>query len=117
MLLKLIADRDWSHPDVERYLDSSLLESQARKGAARSRQAYFDQNILAGKASEVEIMSVSTEVKEEEGRASVWMLVGLSNDPHDHVRESITVMQWRIDGGRWKCYEQTALRDGSGFGV
>lgn len=103
-LIKLMSKRDWSHPDVQQYIDSSTWLPQ---------QPFT----VSGKAAEPEIISVSAEVREEEGRASVWMLIALPNDTHGLERESIAVMQWKLTGGSWKCYEQTASYGGSSFGI
>ncbi|CZT20498.1 uncharacterized protein RCC_06358 [Ramularia collo-cygni] len=116
-LIKLIALQDWEHPDIERYLDPASLANQSRKSSSRARKACCDRSTIAGIGPELKILSVSTEVEEDEGQASVWMLLSLPRDVHGLVREIITIMQWRIDAGRWKCYEQTAPQAGSGFGI
>lgn len=67
--------------------------------------------------AELDVVGMSTEVKEKEGRASVWMLLALPDDDTGSVQESVIVLQWKTDGGRWMCYEQSALRGGSGFGI
>lgn len=121
-LIGLMSRGDWTHPDIERYIDSNWVANQPWINPTPGRQvccerfSSFDQIFIGGKTGELEVISVSADVNEAEGRACVWMMLALK-DANDVKRERITAMQWKITGALWKCYEHNALCELSGFCV
>lgn len=83
----------------------------------QGQQLLFRHLINPSNGVELDILNISADVREEEGRASVSMLINLPKNTRGLGREIIAVMQWRLTAGVWKCYEQTASYGGSNFGI
>lgn len=110
---RILIQKDWSHPDIQQNIQSSWPPEQPWNTSIRNQQSLLHHI----DAFELEIVSVSAEVKEDEGRASVSMLIALPEDENGLGRETIAVLHWKLMGGLWKCYEQTASFGIPSFGI
>lgn len=58
-------------------------------------------------------MSISANVNEKNGTATVWLLLKVMGHPRTLIRENVTITHWKRKQGQWRAYKQTGMR---GFG-
>lgn len=64
----------------------------------------------------IEVITVSANVDEERGRASVWVLFRESDLRNGGLSgENVSVLSWWRERGVWRCWRQSAVRGVSGF--
>lgn len=64
----------------------------------------------------IEVITVSANVDEERGRASVWVLFRESDLRSRGLSgENVSVLSWWRERGVWRCWRQSAVRGVSGF--
>ncbi|KAF2163149.1 hypothetical protein M409DRAFT_26594 [Zasmidium cellare ATCC 36951] len=64
----------------------------------------------------IDVITVSANVDEERGRASVWVLFRESDLTSGGLSgENVSVLSWWRERGVWRCWRQTAVRGVSGF--
>lgn len=59
---------------------------------------------------EYKVSTVSADVDEAKGLASVWATLRVTGHPHKIQRESVTIFWWRRRANHWKVYKQFGVR-------
>ena len=57
-----------------------------------------------------ECVSMTTQLDDEEGTATVWMLLRIHGHPKDIIRESVTFFYWKLCKGKWLLHKQGGVR-------
>ncbi|KAM3421139.1 hypothetical protein BST61_g1552 [Cercospora zeina] len=63
------------------------------------------------------VSNVTTEIDEDTGLAKVILLLLLLDTPRANPQEAVLVQWWKKDRGTWRCYQQSGMRGGSGYGA
>lgn len=95
--------RDPSHP---------ILKANLTADFASEDQTNRRERVPFG----IEVITVSANVDEERGRASVWVLFRESDLRSGGLSgENVSVLSWWRERGVWRCWRQSAVRGVSGF--
>ena len=114
VMLDIIARRSWDDQRSS-FMAPNFQASVEHAGQRniRSRDEYlrsFRDLVRAHKDYNVKLISISANVDEKNGTASVWMHVEISGDPESIRRENVSLVRWKRVQGCWECYKLDSVR-------
>lgn len=108
-IIRVFCEQDWSNPLLKHatpkfraYIDYSELRVETLEEHIAFHKWMHKMN--PGYVYEVE--TVSADVDDEKGLASVWATLKVTGHPLKIQRESVTILWWRRRQGQWLCYKQ-----------
>lgn len=112
---KCISTRNWSHPVFEHFApDFQAFVEHSPTPFIRSAKEYitvYDEIAAKHPNYRSELLSVSGDVNEEEGTATVWLLLRIFGHPDENtVKESVTVAYFSRRNGKWWFMKQHGIR-------
>ena len=110
-----VANREWTHPDWRDYLipEYTAYLEYSEHPITKTRKAYLENSKAFVDAHPTYILqrvAISAEVNENNGTAVVWQLLKVKGHPANVERESVTLVYWRRQAGKWRAYKQTGIR-------
>lgn len=114
-LVDHVAKHEWDHEDFELLVapDYAAYLEYAEHPISRSLEEYlqnYREFAAANPDYAIDIISISADVNEKKGLASVWMHLRVFGHPTAVWRESVTVVYWKRKLGKWTCYKQNGVR-------
>lgn len=108
-MVRIFCDQDWSNPLLNHALPnfSAWIDHDEVRSTTLEEHIAFHKwmhNMHPGYVYEVE--TVSADVDEAKGLASVWATLRVTGHPLKIQRESVTILWWRRKAGQWRCYKQ-----------
>ncbi|PIA97190.1 hypothetical protein CB0940_05552 [Cercospora beticola] len=88
-----------------------------RVGVVNSRDAFVNHYRKYKSTSLVNVSNLTAEIDEDTGLAKVMLLLHITDSPQTSPQEAVSVQWWKKDQGAWRCYQQTGMRGGSGYGA
>lgn len=123
-IAQIVDTRDWNDPNLSRWLVSdftAIIDVSSTRGSSaipmQGRDAFINYFHRHNKTRIVGVSNVTSEVDEEAGVASVWLLLDLSDPKERSPRENVTMFSWRRERGAWRCWQQRGMRGVSGYRI
>ncbi|KAK4495156.1 hypothetical protein PRZ48_013483 [Zasmidium cellare] len=108
-MIQIFCEQDWSNP----LLKYALPNFSAYIDYDEVRSRTLDEHIAFHKWMHkkypgyvYEVETVSADVDDVKGLATVWATLRVTGHPWKIQRESVTILWWRRKQGQWRCYKQ-----------
>lgn len=108
-IIRIFCEQDWSNPLLQYALPNFTAYIDYNEIRTRTLEEHINFHKWMHKRNPgyvYEVETVSADVDEGKGLASVWATLRVTGHPLRIQRESVTILWWRRRQGLWRCYKQ-----------
>ncbi|KAK4627193.1 hypothetical protein CLAFUW4_05179 [Fulvia fulva] len=114
-VVSALNNRNWSHPYLEQYIAPNLTAymEHVEKPYIKSREEFLTAIKRSSENSpeyQFEIVSITPEIDEKRGTASVWYKLLIKGHPPGTAKESVGISYCTRSRGNWRNVKQISMR-------
>ena len=108
-------NRNWDHPYLEQYIAPNLTAymEHVEEPYIKSREEFLTaikRNSENNPEYQFEIVSITPEIDDKKGTASVWYKLLIKGHPPGTVKESVGISYCTRSRGNWRNVKQVSMR-------